>query len=120
MKWRNIPNIEMPLPEKTDPIETAIFAAELSPDTPNVDLHELDVHMALDVLGNFLHKQFGGLPRKDTKVVKIIHGRGEGGLQQAVADYLTRSKKFVVRFRTSDDPTQANGVTYAVLAPNKK
>lgn len=111
----------MPVPEQTpDPIETALFAAELSDDTPSVDLHDLDPKLAMDALGNFLHKEFINSPRLDYKVVKVIHGRGSGTLQKMVADYLIKSKKFVVKYRTSSNPKQMNGVTLVVLAPNKK
>ncbi|MDD5725974.1 MAG: Smr/MutS family protein [Patescibacteria group bacterium] len=121
MKWRNVAKIEMPLPEKpSDPIEIALLAAELDNKTPEIDLHELNTRIAIDALGNFLNKEFVGVPRRDVKVVKVIHGRGSGVLQGLVADYLNKAKKFVVRFRTSSDPYEANGVTYVVLAPNKK
>ena len=113
--------MEMPEPERpSDPIEIAFFAAELSDDTPSVDLHDLDPKLALDTLGNFLHKEFIGAPRLDYKVVKVIHGRGSGILQRMVADYLVKSKKFIVEFRTSNKPGEVDGVTLVALAPNKK
>lgn len=113
------------MPEQVDPIEMAIFAAELSPDTPSIDLHGLEPRLAIDVMGNFLHKEFSKGQRREAKVVKIIHGRGSGALQTDVNKYLTaitgsKPEQFVIRFRTSENPTQANGVTYAVLAPNRK
>jgi dsDNA-specific endonuclease/ATPase MutS2 len=121
MKDRRLVNMEMPEPEKPpDPIEIAFFAAELSDDTPSVDLHDLNPKLAIDALGNFLHKEFINSPRLDYKVVKVIHGRGSGTLQKMVADYLVKSKKFVVKFRTSNDPKQMNGVMLVALAPNKK
>lgn len=119
MKYRKIPTIEMPLPKESDPIETAIFAAELGDDTPKIDLHELAPQLALDVLGNFLHREFGGTPRREIKVVKVIHGRGEGILRGKVEEYL-KTLRFVEKFRTNQDPNQANGATMVVLAPNKK
>jgi DNA-nicking Smr family endonuclease len=121
MKWRNAPRIESPVPEEpSDPIEIAFFAAELSNETPKVDLHDLEPKLAIDALGNFLHKEFMDPPRTGVKIVKVIHGRGSGTLQKMVADYLDKSKKFVVKFRNSNDPRQMNGVTLVALAPNKK
>lgn len=114
----------MPLSEQnSDPIEIAIYAAELGTQAPEIDLHNLDINLAKDALGNFLHKEFSGLPRRDIKIVKVIHGRGTGVLQEKIKkflDSLVAAKKFVVGFRTSANPKETNGVFYVALAPNKK
>lgn len=127
MKWRNIPDMAMPMPEQVDPIEMAIYAAEMSTDTPRVDLHEMRVDEAIKEADVFLNQEFAGQPRKENKVVKIIHGRGKGVLAKAIADYLEEiiadprpEKRIVKKYRTSQDPSQANAVTLVVLAPNKK
>ncbi|MFA6160915.1 MAG: Smr/MutS family protein [Patescibacteria group bacterium] len=119
MKFRQIPKIEMPLPEKSDPIETELFAAELSEDTPEVDLHDLTPQLALDTLGSFLHQEFSGASRRDVKVVKVIHGRGTGIMRDKVEKFL-KTLRFVERFRTSQKPGEVNGALLVVLAPNRK
>ncbi len=120
MKWRNVAKIDMPLPEKpSDPIEIALLAAELTPETPKIDLHQKNVSDALIEVDAFLNHEFVDRPRNEIKVVKIIHGRGEGILRERIAQYLSGSK-LVDKFRTSQDPSQANAVTLVVLAPNKK
>lgn len=127
MKWRNIPDMAMPMPEQVDPIEMAIYAAEMSPDTPRVDLHEMRVDEAIREADAFLNHEFAGRSRKEIKVVKIIHGRGKGVLAKAIADYLEEiianprpEKRIIQKYQTSKDPSQANAVTLVVLAPNKK
>lgn len=109
----------MPEQEQSDPIETAFFAAELS-SVPSVDLHGLDLDLAINALDKFLNSEFIAEPRRDVKIVKVIHGRGNGILQKMVTDYLNNSRRFVAKYRTSNDPKQANGVTLVALSPNKK
>ncbi len=99
--------------------ESAVFAAELGAQTPEVDLHGLLITDALYQLDIFLNHEFAYPPRVAIKAVKIIHGRGEGKLQKTVAEYLKKSK-LVKYFRDSQVPAQAGAVMYAVLFGNKK
>ncbi|MHB8831032.1 MAG: Smr/MutS family protein [Patescibacteria group bacterium] len=124
MKWRNVAEINPLEPEQMDPIEFAIYAAELSADTPSINLHELDPDFAKDAFQHFLNKEFSEGQRRKVKVVKIIHGRGSGFMRKVVTDYLeevmAQPDSFIIRYQTSKDPSQANGVTLVVLAPNKR
>ncbi len=97
--------------------ESAVFAAELGGQVPEVDLHGLLVDQALDELDVFINHEFAYPPRVAIKVVKIIHGRGKGKLQKAVAGYLKKSK-LVKYSRDSQTPAQAGAVMYAVLYPS--
>ncbi|MFA6446764.1 MAG: Smr/MutS family protein [Patescibacteria group bacterium] len=106
------------LPKEPTDEESAIFAAELGAQTPEVDLHGLLVDQALYDLDIFINHEFAYPPRVAIKVVKIIHGRGEGKLQKAVTDYLKKSK-LIKYFRDSQSPAQAGAVMYAVLFGNK-
>ncbi len=107
------------MPPSGDPIEVALFAAELGGSAPELDLHGLPADEAAREIDLFVNFEFAGKPRLDFKVVKIIHGRGAGVLRQAAINYLKKSP-FVQRFRDAQDPTQTNGVIYAVLKPNRK
>jgi dsDNA-specific endonuclease/ATPase MutS2 len=90
--------------------EAAIFAAELG-DAEKIDLHGLSIENATRELDSFLHHEF----MNGTEVVKIIHGRGEQKLQNAVMKML-RNHAVVEYFRGSNSPTQINAVTYAALS----
>jgi len=102
-----------------DPIESALFAADLGDQAHELDLHGLSPEQALDELRAFVNHEFTDPPRLEIKVVKIIHGRGTGRLQRQVEEYLA-SEPVVLRFRGSQAPGQANAVTLAALAPNKR
>jgi DNA-nicking Smr family endonuclease len=90
--------------------EAAIFSAELG-DSVSVDLHGLDIESALRELDAFLHHEF----MNETEVVKIIHGRGEQKLKNAVEKFLS-THGVVEYYRGSNSPSQAGAVTYAVLS----
>jgi len=102
-----------------DPIESALFAADLGGQAPELDLHGLPPEQALDELRAFVNHEFADPPRLEIKIIKIIHGRGTGRLQRQAEEYL-RAEPVVLRFRGSQAPGQANAVTLAALAPNKK
>ena len=105
---------------ETQAAETAIFAAELGGSAETLDLHGLNRNEAEQAMLDFLNHEFADPPgRKDVKVVKIIHGGGEGVLKKMVADYLSgQGKIFVLRYRQSEDLRQAHGAVFAALAPN--
>jgi len=125
MKFRHIKNITgTTLPEQSSNlIETAFFAAEIGGQAPNIDLHGLDKDEALALTLAFLHHEFIEPPdRRQVKIVKIKHGRGNGILRQTLIKYLSDKKQapFIERFRDSEDIGQTNAVLWVALAPNKK
>lgn len=99
-----------PEPVRTDPHESAIFAAELG-ESPEIDLHGESVDVALSLLDAFLNHEFVA----GTEVVKIIHGRGEGKLREAIHDALGKQTTLVASFRDAQSRKQQGGVTYAAL-----
>lgn len=113
MGRERLKNISAENPEPSnDPFETAIFSAELG-ECPSIDLHGLDVNLALDGLDRFLHHEL----MQGADVIKIIHGRGEQILHRKVHEWLERQKQadLVALFRDSQDPKQMNAVTFAAL-----
>ncbi|GEM_PF-574137 len=122
MKYRHIRNMTptpSEMPPSSDPVEIAMFAAELGGSAPELDLHGLPPDEAVRELDMFVNLEFAGKPRRDLKVIKIVHGRGGGVLRNAVMKFL-KTCPFVKRFRDAQDPAQTNGVIYAALSPNKK
>jgi len=121
MGFRHIKDMSVPPPETPDQsqAELAIYAAELGGEAPVVDLHGLDRNLAIQMLDSFLNHEFAATKRRDVKAVKIVHGRGEGKLREAILQHL-KTLKFVERFRDSEDLRQANAVIWVALAPNVK
>ncbi len=95
-----------------DPHESAMFAAELG-GAPEVDLHGLDVNLALNELDAFLHSE---LMRK-TDAIRVIHGRGEQKLRAAIWKWLDEMKKkdLVAAYRDTRNPGQQGAVTLVAL-----
>jgi dsDNA-specific endonuclease/ATPase MutS2 len=111
---KNPENAAIPeAPKPSDPWEIAIFAAEVG-HAPEIDLHGKSRHEALGLLESFLNHEFVA----GTEVVKIIHGRGNGILRNAIHKSLD-GHELVARFRDADDPAQKGGVTYAALHSNR-
>lgn len=97
-------------PVQTNPHESAIFAAELG-EAPEIDLHGESVDVAVRLLDAFVNHEFVA----GTDVVKIIHGRGEGKLRNAIHEYLKTQTELVAYFRDAQSKKQQGGVTYAAL-----
>lgn len=94
-----------------NPHETTAFAAELNEETSTVDLHEMTVDEAVYALDSAVNHAF----MEGEEAIRIIHGRGEGRLRQAVQDHLRGQTELVAYFRDSHAPGQTGGVTIAVL-----
>lgn len=80
------------------------LGAELGADVPEIDLHGMGVREAVDATerllqGAFMHKE---------RIVRIVHGRGDGTLRDVVRAHLEAHPN-VRGFRTDD------GATYAEL-----
>ncbi len=88
----------------------AIFAAELG-DAPEIDLHGMDVPLAVSQLDQYINHEFVA----GSEAVKIIHGRGTGKLRDAIHAYLKKQTELVAAFRDSRSPGQQGGVTIAAL-----
>jgi DNA mismatch repair protein MutS2 len=108
MKHREKPPI--PEPVHNEPFESAIFSAELGV-APEIDLHGEDIDSALAQLDQFINHEFIA----GSETVKIIHGRGEGRLRDAIRTYLRKQKELVALFRDSQNPAQQGAVTIAAL-----
>jgi len=94
-----------------DAYEASIFAAELGGETPELDLHGMNVDDAIREIDRYInHEALAG-----TEVVKIIHGRGTGKLRAEIHKYLRGQTELVARFRDSNAPGEMGGATYAVL-----
>jgi DNA mismatch repair protein MutS2 len=97
-------------PVQNNSFESALFAAELGV-APEIDLHGEDIDTAQVRLDQFINHEFVA----GTEAVKIIHGRGEGRLRDAIHAYLRKQKELVALFRDSAAPGQQGGVTIAAL-----
>ncbi len=87
-----------------------LFAAQLNEDTPTIDLHGLTKQNAKYELEFFLdHSRTAG-----ERVVRIIHGRGQGYLKEVVLDTL-ESDPLVKKFEQAQAQHELGGVTYAEL-----
>ena len=102
-------------PVQTNPYETSVFAAELG-ETREIDLHGEYVDTAISLLDAFINHEFVA----GTPVVKIIHGRGEGKLRDAIHDYLKNQTTLVAYYRDAQARKQQGGVTYAALHKVRK
>jgi DNA mismatch repair protein MutS2 len=78
---------------------------------PETDLHGLDVVDAETRIDRFLAEAHA----QEYAVVKIIHGRGTGRLQEATRRLLDRHP-LVAYARGSHNPNEQGGVIYAVMA----
>ncbi|MEK7115928.1 MAG: Smr/MutS family protein [Patescibacteria group bacterium] len=104
--------IEKPHSSTDDAAEAAIFAAELGK-VPEIDLHGMTQNVALSELEAFFHSElFTG-----TEVIKIIHGRGDQILRNAIYRWLREPEQsdLIVKFRDSQNPAQQGAVTYVAL-----
>lgn len=91
-------------------MESEVWAAEMG-EAPEVDLHTLPKDEALLELERFLHHEL----LRDTRVIKIIHGRGSGKLRESVHTWLKQQPSLVLYFRDSNNPGQIGAVTLAYL-----
>lgn len=73
------------------------MAAELSRDTPSVDLHGLTKDAAESELDVFLNREFMG----GSRAVRIVHGKGTGVLKLAVEETLAHHP-LVMQWRNSE------------------
>jgi DNA mismatch repair protein MutS2 len=96
--------------EKQKKLESLFFEGELSPKTPTCDLHGLTPDEAVGRCDTFINHEF----MKGTRVVKIIHGRGEGKLRKIIHDFL-RDNELVEDFRDAQSPSSVGGVTITIL-----
>jgi len=78
---------------------------------PETDLHGRDVVDAEMEAERFLAAAY----RQGDQVVKIIHGRGTGTLQEAMRRLLSRHP-LVAYARGSHNPNEQGAVMYAVIA----
>ncbi len=109
----------------SDPEWPIYTAAEQSPQTPEIDLHQelyTDNETTMQTVRSFLeHEQAQGR-RIEDKIVRIIHGRGHGRLkiqsQNLLISMQTEKNSFVLDWRDSTRPEETGGVTYVRLAPN--
>mgnify|MGYP001598232775 CR=1 FL=1 len=97
-------------PQQTNPYEASIFAAELG-EAREIDLHGESIDVALSLLDAFLNHEFVA----GTEVVKIIHGRGEGKLRDAIREALAKQTELVAFFRDAESRKEQGGVTYVAL-----
>ncbi len=123
--WKHNPcNTPEALSDPQWPIYTA---AEQSPQTPAIDLHQehcTDDASAMQAVRSFLeHEQAQGR-RIEDKVVRIIHGRGYGRLKNKTHDLLNSMRQekesYILDWRDSTRPGETGGVTYVRLAPNAR
>lgn len=90
--------------------DSLISQAEMAKDAPTIDLHGMSRDNARHELDAFLHREFAS----GTRVVEIVHGRGEGSLMQEV-QRLLREHELVLYSRASFEPSAVGGITYVVL-----
>lgn len=98
-------------PSATPPEEIAAFAAELSDETPELDLHGQTRNDALRLLDAELHHQF----MQGSEAIRVIHGRGDGVLRRAVQDHARKQTEVVALVRDAETPGQQGGATIIVL-----
>ncbi len=90
--------------------QSLISLAELSPDTPTLDLHGMRIHEAEIEIDRFLDKHF----RLGTSVVRIIHGKGTERLAKSIPDF-TSSHPLVLFVGGPGGTHETGAVIYAVL-----
>lgn len=86
-----------------------LWAAEEG-DVPALDLHGMRGVEARHVLESFLHHQY----LQGERVVRIVHGRGDGILRQEVHSILFHID-FVDQFQDATHPALAGAVTVALF-----
>ncbi len=90
--------------------EAQIFAAEIGAEVPEVDLHGMDRLDAERAINQMIDQAF----MAGDRVVRIVHGVGQGILRDMARDLLGRHP-LVETWRPAAG-TQRTGVTYAVIA----
>ncbi|PIR47416.1 hypothetical protein COV06_03070 [Candidatus Uhrbacteria bacterium CG10_big_fil_rev_8_21_14_0_10_50_16] len=100
------------IPAEHAELAAIIFAAERSAETPEVDLHGLDVHDALHEIDLFIDRAF----IRGDRGVKIIHGAGTGILRKAVREHLKSHEHIQTSVPASG--AESSGVTIAILEHN--
>lgn len=101
-------------PENRDPFGATLLAAELSDDTPEIDLHGENADVALQLLESFLHHEL----MAGNESIRIIHGKGTQTLQKKIFIWLEKQKQLglIAAYRGATVATgQQNAVTYAAL-----
>lgn len=96
-------------PAPDDGYEAAIFSAEIG-SCPTLDLHGAyhdDIEGEID---RFLFRE----SQRGTDAVKVIHGKGTQQLRKQVASFLA-THPLVGRARLSQNPSEANAVTYIAI-----
>jgi len=96
--------------ETRNEFESLISIAEMG-GAPEIDLHGYDVVDAQMETERFLAEAY----RMEYQIVKIIHGRGTGRLQEAIGRLLS-SHPLVAYSRGSTNPNEQGAVMYAVIA----
>lgn len=96
--------------ETQNEFESAVSIAEMG-GCPETDLHGRDVVEAEMETERFLAEAY----RRGDHVVKVIHGRGTGKLQDAMRRLLSRHP-LVAYARGSHNPNEQGAVMYAVIA----
>lgn len=90
--------------------ESAVSVAEMG-GCPETDLHGRDAVDAAMEAERFLAEAY----RRGYGVVKLVHGRGTGALQEAMRRLLDRHP-LVAYARGSHNPGEQGAVMYAVIA----
>lgn len=87
-----------------------ISVAEMDSSIEFIDLHGLRPYEAESDLGFFIDDMF----RKKVRVVKVIHGKGEGKLLDMVKEFLA-GNELVEYFAMSKNTHELGAVVYAIL-----
>jgi len=88
-----------------------LWSAEAG-EVPEVDLHGMRVVEARQALETFLHRAYFHKER----AVRIIHGRGDGQLREAVHQVLATTD-FIDHFQDATYPSLTGAVTVALFCP---
>lgn len=80
---------------------------------PEIDLHGMDAVGAQLAVEGFLARSYAA----GDAVVKVIHGKGTGRLQETVRELLSRHP-LVAASSGSSSPSELGAVMYAVIARN--
>lgn len=94
----------------SDEVELAIFAAEIG-SCPQLDLHGFQNNDIEGEIDRFLYRE----GQRGADVVKIIHGKGTQQLRKRIEKFLAHHP-LVGRSRLSQNPSEANAVTYVAIA----
>lgn len=97
---------------ETSPLEVEMFTAEMSRETPQLDLHGMRPDEADTRIDWFLDRSFAA----GEKAVRIIHGKGMGILRQNLHEQL-KKHPLVAAFR--DSQQQMGGATIVALHARK-